>query len=104
MAEVAVVYEDDKKRGQWKISVFESLVIGTDGIVRGYTIRVITKEKPIRLPRPVQRLYLLEFPSEWEGTRTLCDRKRNTEIHTRKASFRNTALDSRCKSRIMLDS
>ena len=36
------MYEDDKKRGEWKISVVELLVIGTDGIVKGATVRVIT--------------------------------------------------------------
>lgn len=104
MWEVIVVYEDDKKRGEWKISVLEGLVIGADGIIRGDTVRVITKEKPIRLSRPVQRLYQPEFRSKGEGTRTICVRNRNTQIPSRKVSSRNVALDSKCKSRIVLDS
>ena len=43
MGEVVVVYEDDKKRGGWKMGVVDGLVIGRDGIVRGATVRVITK-------------------------------------------------------------
>ena len=104
VGEAGLVYEDDKKRGEWKMGVVEGLVIGRDGIVRGATVRVITKGKPVRLSRPVQRLYPLEFRSEGEGTRTTCDRNRNTEIPTRKIPPRKAALDSRCKSRIMLDS
>ena len=76
MGEAVVGYEDDKKRGEWKMGVVEGLVIGRDGIVRGATVRVITKGKPVLLSRPVH----LEIPP------------------------RNAALDSRCKSKIMLDS
>ena len=104
MGEAVVVYEDDKKRGECKMGVVESLVIGRDGIVRGATVRVITKGKPVHLSRPVQKLYPLEFRSEGEGTRTPCVHNRNKEILTRKIPTRNAALDSRCKSRIMLDS
>ena len=104
MGEAVVVHEDDKKRGEWKMGVIESLVIGKDGIVRGATVRVITKGKPVHLSRPVQRLYPLEFRSKGEGTRTPCNRERNTEIPARNIPPRNAALDSRCKSKIMLDS
>ena len=104
VGDVVVVYEEDRKRGEWKMGVVESLVTGRDGIVRGATVRVVTKGKPVRLSRPVQRLYPLEFRSEGEGTRALRDRDRNVEIPTRKVAPRNAALDSRCKSRIMLDS
>ena len=36
------VYEDDKKRKEWKISVVETEATETDGIVRGALVRVIT--------------------------------------------------------------
>ena len=45
------------------MGVVEGLVIWTDGIVRGDTVRVITKGKPICLSRPVQNPYPLEVPS-----------------------------------------
>ena len=41
MREVIAVDEDDKTRGEWKMSVVEGLVIGKEGIVRGATVRVI---------------------------------------------------------------
>lgn len=46
MRKSVVVYEDDKKRREWKMSVVEGLMIGTGGIVREDTVRVIPKEKP----------------------------------------------------------
>ena len=42
-----------------------------------------TKGKPIRLSRPVQKLYPLKFRSEGEGIQALIERNRNTEIPTR---------------------
>ena len=104
VGEAVVVYEDDKKPGEWKMGAVEGLVMGRDGIVRGATVRVVTKGKAVRLSRPVQKLYPLEFWSEGEGTRTPCIHNRNKEIPSRKIPPRNAALDSRCKSRIMLDS
>ena len=104
MGEAVEVYEDDKTPGERKMGVVEGLVIGRDGMVRGATVRVVTKGKPVHLSRPVQKLYPLEFWSEGEGTWTPCVHNRNKEIPTRKIPPRNAALDSRCKSRIMLDS
>ena len=98
MGEAVAVYEDDKKRGEWKMGVVKGLVIGRDGIVRGATIRVVTKGKQVRLSRPAQKLYPLEFRNEEEGTRTPCVRSRNAEIPTRKISPRNAAFHSKCKS------
>ena len=63
-----------------------------DKVVRGPTVRVVTKGKPIRLSRPVQKLYPLEFRSEGEGIRALTERNRNTEIPTRRVLPRNAAL------------
>ena len=104
VGDVVVVYEEERKRGEWKMGVVERLVTGRDDVVRGATVRVVTKGKPIRLSRPVQKLYPLEFRSEGEGIRALTERNRNTEIPTRKVPPRNAALDSTWKSRLMLDS
>ena len=104
VGDVVVVYEEERKRGEWKMGVVERLVTGRDNVVRGATVRVVTKGKPIRLSRPVQKLYPLEFRSEGEGIRALTERSRNTEISTRRVPPRNAALDSTWKSRLMLDS
>ncbi len=64
IGDVVVVYEEEKKRGDWKMGVVKSLVTGKDGVVRGAEVRVITKGKPVHLSRPVQKLYPLEVRSE----------------------------------------
>ena len=104
VGDVVVVYEEERKRGEWKMGVVERLVTGRDNVVRGATVRVVTKGKPIRLSRPVQKLYPLEFRSEVEGIQALTERNRNTEVPTRGVPPRNAALDSTWKSRLMLDS
>lgn len=102
--DVVVVYEEDRKRGEWKMGVVEDLVTGRDGIIRGAEVRVITKGKPVHLSRPVQKLYPLEIRSEGEGRRKSIARNKSTRNPTRKVPRRKAALNSRCKSQLMLDS
>ena len=52
------MYEEERKRREWKMGVVESLVTGRDNEVRGATVRVVTKGKSIRLSRPVQKHYI----------------------------------------------
>ena len=104
IGDVVVVYEEEKKRGDWKMGVVKSLVTGKDGVVRGAEVRVITKGKPVHLSRPVQKLYPLEVRSEGEGHRETGARNRDTGNPTRNVPRRNAALNSRCKSQLMLDS
>ena len=55
VGDVVVVYVEERKRGEWKMGVVERLVTGPrDDVVRGATVRVIWKGKPIRLSKPVQ--------------------------------------------------
>ena len=104
VGDVVVVYVEERKRGEKKMGVVERLVTGPrDNVVRGAIVRVISKGKPIRLSKPVQNLYPLEFRSEGEGIQTLTERNRNTEIATRRVPPRNAALESTWKSRLMLD-
>ena len=50
VGDVVVVEVEESKRGEWKMEVVERLVTGPrDNVVRGATVRVITKGKPIRL-------------------------------------------------------
>ena len=84
------------------MGVVENLVRGSDNVVRGAKVRVVTKGKPTHLSRPVQKLYPLEIKSQGEG-----DARRSVravENSTRTVPRRNAALDSRWKSRLMLDS
>ena len=67
VGDVVVVYKEEKKRGEWKIRVVESLVKGKDSIVRGAKVRVVRKGEPTHLSRPVQKLYPLEISRKGEG-------------------------------------
>ena len=62
------MFEDNVKRGSWKTAIVEELIKGKDNVVRGAKIRVITKGKPIRMSRPIQKLYPLEIRCETERT------------------------------------
>lgn len=104
VGDVVVVYEEDRKRCEWKMGVVQSLVTGKDSVIRGAKVRVITKGKPIVLSRPVQKLYPIEVRSKGEGTRTRVTHDQIAENPTRNIPRRNAAIDARWKSRLMLDS
>ena len=103
VGDVVLVLEEEKKRGEWRVGVVENLVRGSDNVVRGAKVRAVTKRKPTHLSRPVQKLYPLEIKSQGEG-----DARRSArgavENSKRAVPRRNAALDSRWKSRLMLDS
>ena len=61
VSDVVLVEEGNKKRGRWKTGVVEQLIIGQDKEVRGATVRLMTKGKPVALIRSVRKLYLLEI-------------------------------------------
>ena len=86
VGDVVVVYEEDKKRGEWILGVVE------------------TKGKPVHLSRPVQKLYPLEIRSKGEGKRNKSTRNQVVEVPTRNAPRRSAALDSTWKTLLMLDS
>ena len=104
IGDVVVVYDEEKKRGEWKMGLVEGLVTGKDREIRGAKVRVITKGKPVHLSRPVQKLYPLEIRSQGEGQRNTRARDKNIGSPTRNIPRRNAALNSRCKSQLMLDS
>ena len=56
-----LVQDDQLKRGQWKIGIIESLIVGKDGQVRGVNLRVSGKGKPQFCSKPVQKVYPLEY-------------------------------------------
>ena len=89
------------------MGVVENLVTGRDGVVKGAKVRVITKGRPTHLSRPVQKLYPLEIKSKGEGlprANSSVQKSRAVENLTRTIPRRSAALDSRWKSRLMLDS
>ena len=57
VGDVVVVYEEDRKRGEWKLGIVESLVTGKDGIVQGVQVRVITRETGSPLQASAKALF-----------------------------------------------
>ena len=64
IGDVVTVFEENVKRGLWKIGKVEEVIWGRDGVVRGAKVKVMTKGKPVLLNRPVQKLYPLEVRTE----------------------------------------
>ena len=56
------VFEEGKRQNKWKMGVAEGLE--QDNVVHGAKVRVEEKGKPLRLSRPVQKLYPIEVRSE----------------------------------------
>ena len=84
----------------------EELIKGSDDVTRGARVRIIVKGKPLRIARPVQKLYPIEVRSEdTAGLATGGFIRTSGEARVlRNVPSRNAALDSRWKTRFMLDS
>ena len=67
--EVVLVHEDGAKKLTWKMGVIKDLITGRDGEIRGVTIQVICKGKPLILRRPIQRVYPLEISNTVRDSR-----------------------------------
>ena len=62
VGDIVVVHHEDLPRGLWRLARVGSLVTGTDGLVRGATIRVKSRgNKSSTLKRPLSCLYPLEI-------------------------------------------
>lgn len=94
VGDIVVVYDEEKKRGEWKLGVVESLVKGKDSVVRGANVRMVTKGKPTHLSRPVQKLYPLEIRSKGDGLPRMDRVAKTVESPTRTVPRRKAALDS----------
>ena len=111
--DVVTVFEDNVKRGSWKTAVVEELIVGKDKVVRGAKIRVITKGKPIRMSRPIQKLYPLEIrcvsdSTKKSGVGTTEERMSEPAVNEVKVSGRNVprraaAIASEERTREMVD-
>ena len=105
--EVVLVHEDNVKRSNWKMGKILELIAGKDGEVRGAKLKLITKGKPTLVNRAVQKLYPLEVCSvSREFDEGNIHPVRNAVKQTpagREIPRRAAALDSRWKTRVMLD-
>ena len=83
------------------------LIEGRDKVVRGAKIRVVCGGRPTYLSRSVQKLYPLEIKNQREGGRvgTVQEKGNCAENNKSKRStpLRNTAVDSRWMTSLMLD-
>ena len=104
VGDVVTVFEENRKRGDWKMGVVESLIKGKDEVVRGANIRVIAKGKPLRMSRPVQTLYPLEVQSETFQGGELQRHAKENPAPLKRNPTRTAALDVRWKTNSMLDS
>ena len=95
------MYEEGKKRGLWKTGIVEKLISGRDKVIRGATVRVPSRGKPTLVSRPIQHLYPLEIKCTQNTTTP--DPRPNENGHIPRVPKRKSALDSRWKSRWMLD-
>lgn len=105
--EVVLVHEDNVKRSNWKMGKILELIAGKDGEVRGAKLKLITKGKPTLVNRAVQKLYPLEVCSvsrEFdEGNIHPVGNAVKQTPAGREIPRRAAALDSRWKTRVMLD-
>ena len=102
--DVVTVFEENKKRGEWKMAVVESLIKGKDNVVRGADLRFIAKGKPVHISRPVQKLYPIEVKGTIQWDNTVRGTPKRVAEQVGRNPSRIAALDSRWKTKQMLDS
>ena len=78
--DVVLVFDENLKRGFWKLGRIESLIVGKDEVVRGAKVRVMTKGNPVYLNRPVQKLYPVELNENGNSTEERKDNKVEKEV------------------------
>ncbi len=69
--DVVTVYDESHPRGLWRLGKVERLVHGSDGVVRGVYVKVMSKKgHPKTLCRPLQHIYPGFTPTEASTTDT----------------------------------
>ena len=101
LGNVVIVQDNNQKRGKCKLAVVERLVEGKDGVMRGAKIRLMGKGKPMRIERPVTKLFPLEISEEVD---MIGFSQALPNVTPRQPSTRAAAIDARWKSSNMLDS
>ena len=98
--DVVVVYEDNVKRGNWKMAEVTEVILGRDGQARGAKVRMVRNGKVVYLSRPVQKLYPVEIKREnktKEDVSEMSDQNNTKTVRPKRAA----ALDSRWKTKRM---
>ena len=83
VGEVVIVQDMDLPREFWKLECVEALITGTDGKVRGASIRIRSPDSQFtHLQRPIQ----LRYPLEVTGARTPSQAKQTQNCNTESTS------------------
>ena len=107
--DVVIVYEQGKKRGEWKTGVVKELIEGKDKIVRGAKVCVMKKGRKQVLCRPYVQLYPVEMRNVdvddvAEDVGDKMDRIDEKDECVGRRLKRSAAVDARWKTKAMLDS
>lgn len=70
--DVVLVHDSDQPRMQWRLGRVERLLEGSDGAVRGASLRVQSGKKTSLLNRPIRHLYPLETSITTDAATTHC--------------------------------
>ena len=105
VGEIVTIYDDSHPRGMWRLGRIETLIPGTDGIVRGVTVKVTSRSgRPSVIRRPIQHIYPMEVKSSsvpTDNTDAVLNNDRHVTLAdkspTRSLSKRRAALEARDK-------
>ena len=61
LEDIVLIKDDKLKRSQWRIGRICKLIYSNDGLIRAAEVDVMTNDKVVKLKRPINRLYPVEF-------------------------------------------
>ena len=98
--DVVIVYEQGKKRGEWRTGLVQELICGKDNVVRGARVCVMTNGHRQVLNRALQHLYPVEVKDGNAVKEVVKEVVGETSVEKPK---REAALNARWKVKAMLD-
>ena len=103
IGDAVLVHGEHMKRGSWQMGKVEELIVGKDKEVRGAKVKLLgARGKPVRVSRPVQKLYPLEHSMHTVEEEAI-EEHDSEPITMRQIPRRAAALDSGWRTRYMLD-
>ena len=100
--DVVLIHDPAQPRALWRIGKVEKLLQGSDGLVRGASLRVRSGTTTILLNRPLQLLYPLEFGSTTDQT-DQCEPDQPKVIAKRSQATRAAAQVARLRMKEQLN-
>ena len=100
--DVVVVYEDNVKRGNWKMAEVTEVILGRDGQARGAKVKMVRNGKVVHLSRPIQKLYPVEVKRENKMKEDVSETSGQNNMKTVRPK-RAAALDSRWKTKTIIN-